>query len=121
MEEPETEELTSQEQTEVPAEEPAPPEPKRKRSGPGFRRGVIFGALAGAAAAMLMRPRDAGDADEPEMQTPAEAPSAEAEDGTVDRLRARLRDASAEARRAAQEAEQAKRARFRDLIEDDES
>jgi gas vesicle protein len=96
--------------TEPPAETAAPAEDGRDRSGPGFLRGVILGAIAGAVAAMLLA-RKAGEED-------ASTEEAEAV-GVVGQLRARLREASAEARRAAQEAEQAKRARFRELIEDD--
>jgi gas vesicle protein len=95
--------------TESPAETAAPAADRRDGSGPGFLRGVILGVIAGAVAAMLLA-RKAGEED---------ASTEEGEAGVVGQLRARVREASAEARQAAQEAEQAKRARFRELIEDD--
>jgi len=96
--------------TEAPAETAALPEERRDGSGPGFLRGVILGAIAGAALSILLAPR-AG-------QENAFTEEGEA-GGLVGQLRARIREASTEARQAAQEAEQAKRARFRELIEDD--
>lgn len=116
MDEPEqaTEEQTAQEQPELVSDErEAAPEASR-RSGLGFLLGVVLGAAIGAAAAILLPPR-------PAEQTPVTLePNSDALDGAVGKLRSRLREATAEARQAAREAEQAKRARFEQLIERDQ-
>ena len=107
-------EMPSDEQaTEAPAQTAAPEEDRGDHSGPGFLRGVILGAIIGAVAAVLLAPK----AD----QEPASNASAEQDaDAAVTGLRARLSQATAEARRAALEAEQAKRARLKELIERDQ-
>jgi gas vesicle protein len=102
---------TGAQATEAPAETAAPAEERRDGSGPGFLRGVILGAIAGAVLSILLAPR-AGQENAPTEESEAE--------GLVGQLRARIREASTEARQAVQEAEQAKRARFRDLMRDGE-
>ncbi len=116
MDEPEhaTEGQTTQEEPELVSDErEATPEASR-RSGPGFLLGVVLGGAIGAAAAVLLAPRPA------EETAVTVEPDGEALDGAVGKLRSRLREATAEARQAAREAEQAKRARFEQLIERDQ-
>ncbi len=103
----------SEEPEAISADREAAPE-ARRRSGPGFLLGVLVGAAIGAVAAILLAPR-AGE----EPDSLAEA-GAENLDGAVGKLRSRLQEATAEARQAAREAEQAKRARFEELIERDQ-
>jgi len=95
------------EEQETPSEATPSEEPRRDGSGPGFLRGVILGAIVGAVLAVLLAPK-LGE------EEPAEG------EGLVGQLRARVREASVEARQAAQEAEQAKRARFEQLMRDGE-
>ena len=103
VEEPSSEEQPVAE----PVEAPAPIEEPRGASGPGFLLGLILGAIVGAALAVLLAPK-------PGEEEPAEP------EGLVGHLRARVREATVEARQAAQEAEQAKRARFEQLMRDGE-
>jgi gas vesicle protein len=99
-----------------PAETPEPVAESR-RSGPGFRLGLLFGLAAGAAAATIFAPssgdefrqRVAGDAAGGEGVTP---------DGlraVLDRVRARVQEAAAEAQAATQFAEAESRARYEEL------
>lgn len=84
------------------------PKPRRRRR--GFRSGIVFGIVAGLVASLVMRPKSAGE------QVSADGPPADA-DGAIAGLRSRLREAAGEARDAAHEAEEAKRARFSELLE----
>lgn len=93
----EPQEERPQEEAGVSAEAPA----TRRRRGPGFRLGLLLGALAGAASAVLLSPNS----------TEGVAPGG---------LRSRLREAAEEARAAAREAEERQRARFARLTEPDE-
>jgi gas vesicle protein len=84
------------------------PQQKRRR---GFRLGVTFGIIAGAIVALIFRPSSGGQQEAPAIASGASG------DGSTAGMRARLREAAAEAKRAAREAEEAKRARFSELIE----
>ncbi len=100
-------------------EEPEEEAPTR-RSGPGFIRGLFFGALAGAIGAALFAP--------PTGEEPTDAESEQSDDselgqvlsraeGVVSQLRSRVREAAAEGREAANEAEAKSRARYKELTE----
>ncbi len=82
--------------------------PRKRRK--GFRSGLVFGIVAGVVAALVLRPKSAAE------QTAEGQPAADA-DGTIAGLRSRLREAADEAGQAAHEAEEAKRARFSELLE----
>jgi len=84
-------------------------EDKRKRSGPGFLRGVVLGAIVGAIAAVVFSPRREDEA----------GAFAAGEGGALGGVGARIREAAAEAGQAAREAEERKRARFVELTEQD--
>jgi hypothetical protein len=94
-------------EAETPAPEPATP--KRKRGRRGFRSGLVFGIVAGFVISLILRPKVSSE--------PAEGHPATDADGAIAGLRARLNEATEEAREAAHEAEEAKRARFSELLE----
>ena len=96
---------------------------EKSKSGPGFIFGVIFGALAGAAAATLFAPATGeelrqyvGDeaAYQPGEDTESPSPVDRAR-GVFAGVRSRIKDATKEGQLAAQEAEEASRARYGEL------
>jgi gas vesicle protein len=112
-----------------------PDDKPRKARGPGFILGTLIGALAGAAAAILLSP-PGREGDEPATQpaTAPEEPSAErppaymtsSEDESLarvramlERVRARMREASDAGREAAQEQEESMTARYAELTQRD--
>lgn len=115
------------------AEEEAIEEEKSKGRGPGFLFGIIFGTLAGAAAATLFAPSTGEEFRqrlEPMIKHDGNGATAgEPEgDGTVDRVRAlltrvrsRVREAADEGQEAAQEAEAESRARYSELTHSEEA
>ena len=96
---------------------------EERKSGPGFILGVIFGALAGAAAATLFAPATGEElrqyvGDEAAYQPGESAESQSPMDrarGVFAGVRSRIKDATEEGQLAAQEAEQASRARYAEL------
>ena len=98
-------------------------EEKSRSGGPGFIFGLIFGALAGAAAATLFAPATGeelrqyvGDeaAYQPGEGTESPSPVDRAR-GVFAGVRSRIKDATEEGQLAAEEAEQASRARYGEL------
>ena len=102
------------------APEPAePPEPaaKSRRSGPGFRLGLLFGLAAGAAAATIFAP-SSGDEFRQRVAGDAAGGEGVTTDGlraVLDRVRARVQEAAAEAHAAVAFAEAESRARYQEL------
>ncbi len=101
-------------------------------SGPGFKRGVLLGLLAGAAAATLFAPstgqefrhrvsEEAGpilkgdDGADADGTTPSERIRS-----VLGRVRARVQEASEEAKEAARLAEEESRARFAELTDQED-
>jgi len=102
--------------SEPPSGAPDKPAVSRKR-GRRFLAGVILGTLAGAACAALLGKQ--GDSPAGPLVSPEalqDAPGG-ASGGLFSSLRTKWREASAEARLAAREAEARKRARFLELTE----
>lgn len=100
------------------------PEPaaKSRRSGPGFRLGLLFGLAAGAAAATIFAP-SSGDEFRQRVADDAAGGEGVTPDGlraVLDRVRARVQEAAAEAQAATQFAEAASRARYEELTGQDE-
>ena len=105
---------------------------EEKRNGPGFRRGVLLGLLAGAAAATLFAP---STGQEFRHRVSEEAGPILTGDGGADadgttpserirsvlgRVRARVQEASEEAKEAARLAEEESRARFGELTDQED-
>jgi hypothetical protein len=96
----------------------------KKNHGPGFRLGLIFGLLAGAAAATLFAP-PTGEAERTPLTpdqpfAPPPEPGIEPSDrlrAVLERVRSRMEDASAEAHEASREAEEKLRTRYSELTE----
>lgn len=107
----------AEESTAIEEETPSASAEERKGSGPGFILGVVLGMLAGAAAATLFAPSTGEEL----RYRAAEAEGAPA--GTtverirsvLDRVRARVQEASEEAQAAAREIEAQQRARYAEL------
>jgi hypothetical protein len=105
-------------------EEALAEEQPKKNHGPGFRLGLIFGLLAGAAAATLFAPPTGEDERTPiapdQPFAPPPEPGIEPSDrlrAVLERVRSRMEDASAEAHEASRETEEKLRARYSELTE----
>ena len=105
---------------------------EEERNGPGFRRGVLLGLLAGAAAATLFAP---STGQEFRHRVSEEAGPILTGDGGADadgntpsdrirsvlgRVRARVQEASEEAKEAARLAEEQSRARYAELTDQED-
>jgi hypothetical protein len=105
---------------------------RNKNRGPGFILGTLIGALAGAAAAILLSPQHEDEPAPEAVATPEPVPDAErppaymtsAEDESLarvramlERVRARMREAGEAGREAAQEQEHAMGARYAELTQ----
>ena len=92
-----------------------------KKRGRRFLTGVVLGALTGAVmAALSKRPPEQGAGEPSEGPEGRQDALGDASGGLLGVIRMRWREASREARGAAQEAERRKRARFLELTEQDE-
>ncbi len=95
----------------------APSEPERhSRGGPGFRLGLLAGALAGAAAARLLAPKEGERLPGwlSNREGPPDTPTARIA-AVLALVRARMQEASHEARQASQEAEECLHGRYSNL------
>lgn len=106
--------------------EEATEEAPRRRSGPGFIRGLFFGTLAGAIAAALFAPptgEEPSGAESEQVGREVEGDGSglgqvvSRAERVVSQLRSRVQEAAAEGREAANEAEAKSRARFKELTE----
>jgi hypothetical protein len=108
-----------------------PDEKRSKSRGPGFILGTLIGALAGAAAAILLSPPAREESMTPVSTTPEELPDERppaymtaSEDESLarvramlERVRARMREAGEAGREAAQEQESAMNTRYAELTQ----
>jgi hypothetical protein len=101
----------------VAPDEAAESPPSRKRGG-RFLRGVVLGGLVGAASAFILGKQPSGEPSEGQ-DGPQDAPGG-SPGGLLASLRSRWQEAASEAKVAAREAEQKKRARFLELTDLDD-